>query len=82
MAEGLPEIQGGTNGGVTYGEQQNGALYTPSNKTYSVQAPPVDAGSLKTCSGYIFQASKYDPIYGSSTTVTPKSLKTGWCIKY
>ena len=82
MVEGLPDIQGGTNGAVTYGEEQNGALYTPATTTYRVQAPTSGGGNLRTCSGYHLHASTYDPIYGSSTTVTPKSLKVGWYIKF
>lgn len=82
MVEGLPGIQGGTSGAVTYGEQQNGALYTPAITVYKIQAPVNGGGSLTTGSGYQFNASKYNAIYGKSTTVTPKSLKVGWYIKF
>ena len=82
MVEGLPGIQGATNGAVTYGEQQNGALYTPATTSYKIQAPTNGGGSMTTASDYQFNASKYNAIYGRSTTVTPKSLKVGWYIKF
>lgn len=82
MVAGLPEIAGATNGAVTYGGQQNGALYTPAITSYKVQAPTNGGGSLTTAEGYQFNASKYNTIYGKSTTVTPKSLKVGWYIKF
>ena len=82
MVAGLPEIWGYTYGAVTYGEQQNGALYSPAITNFKVQAPVNGGGSMSTGSGYIFNASKCDTTYGSSTTVTPKSLKVGWYIKF
>ena len=80
--EGLPGIQGSTYGAVTYGEKQVGALYTPTTTVYKVQAPVNGGGSMTTGDGYQFNASKYNAIYGRSSTVTPKSLKVGWYIKF
>ena len=60
-----------------------GAFGTHSIVTNSPNFNYVAGHATWFTNGYAnFYASRSNPIYGKSTTVTPLSCKTGWYIKY
>lgn len=48
-------------------------------KSYGSQGPGADGA---TANNFQFNASRCSTLYGSSTTVTPKSLAVSWFIKF
>lgn len=78
VESGLPDIQGSFLAGYAgYGEA-TGAFTKGIRATSGGQTSYVDSGAYRIS----FQASKYDAIYGASTTVTPPSIKTNFLIKH
>ena len=92
VAAGLPnitgEIDGSRNSVVSevFGETQEGLTDISGsfkNSTFRVQAP-VGTNHTMSCSALVkidFDASESNPIYGSSDTVTPPSVKLLPCMK-
>lgn len=78
---GLPNITGGFNGSMLrdasqYGEYASGAFTLNSGKDYGTP----DAGADESQSGFGFDASRSNPIYGGSTTVQPQSISYPYII--
>lgn len=65
-------------------EQQNGAgvLYKGYTYIYKVELTSVSTGGNHTLANLGFNASHFNSVYGSSSTVTPLSLTSQFFIHY
>ncbi len=79
LSSGLPNIYGRQNGGVTIGEKQDGAIYSPPNSVYCVSVTA--KGGLTESDGFSFDASKCNPIYGKTDIVQPPAICVNVFIK-
>lgn len=86
MGAGVPDIYAGFWANMKQGvflNEGSGAAQGMYVNTLASKNVPVDDGSTWSGNNYwSFSASRVSAIYGSSATVTPESLKTGFYIKF
>ena len=80
LSAGLPNITStGSLESITYGPAPQGAIYASKGANIYSWLGEQNAGTVYY---WIIDASRCSSIYGSSTTVTPLSLKVVFIIKY